>query len=115
VYSKECTFPNLLKQLLQFSKWQTFHSKINFQTPFQPNIGYYSWADFLRPRVLFSSCWMVIFVWELSIPPVSQILEQRLKTGHNHFVLQLSQLICRIWGSHGGKYEDGCLLGCSAV
>jgi hypothetical protein len=23
--------------------------------------------------------------------------------------------ICRIWGSHGGEYEDGCLLGCSAV
>jgi hypothetical protein len=21
----------------------------------------------------------------------------------------------RIWGSHGGEYEDGCLLGCSAV
>jgi hypothetical protein len=24
-------------------------------------------------------------------------------------------LISRIWGSHGGEYEDGCLLGCSAV
>jgi hypothetical protein len=23
--------------------------------------------------------------------------------------------ICRIWGSHGGEYEDGRLLGCSAV
>jgi hypothetical protein len=23
--------------------------------------------------------------------------------------------MCRIWGSHGGAYEDGCLLGCSAV
>jgi hypothetical protein len=22
---------------------------------------------------------------------------------------------CGIWGSHGGEYEDGCLLGCSAV
>jgi hypothetical protein len=20
-----------------------------------------------------------------------------------------------IWGSHGGEYEDGCLLGCSTV
>jgi hypothetical protein len=25
------------------------------------------------------------------------------------------KLICRIWGSHSGEYEDGCLLGCSAV
>jgi hypothetical protein len=27
------------------------------------------------------------------------------------------QLTCvsRIWGSHGGEYEGGCLLGCSAV
>jgi hypothetical protein len=25
------------------------------------------------------------------------------------------QIICRILGSHGGEYEDGCLLGCSAV
>jgi hypothetical protein len=24
-------------------------------------------------------------------------------------------LVIRIWGSHGGEYEDGCLLGCSAV
>jgi hypothetical protein len=24
-------------------------------------------------------------------------------------------LLSRIWGSHGGEYEDGCLLGCSAV
>jgi hypothetical protein len=24
-------------------------------------------------------------------------------------------LLRRIWGSHGGKYEDGCLLGCSTV
>jgi hypothetical protein len=24
-------------------------------------------------------------------------------------------LPCRIWGSHGGEYEDCCLLGCSAV
>jgi hypothetical protein len=24
-------------------------------------------------------------------------------------------LVCRILGSHGGEYEDGCLLGCSAV
>jgi hypothetical protein len=23
--------------------------------------------------------------------------------------------LSRIWGSHGGEYEDGCLLGCSAV
>jgi hypothetical protein len=23
--------------------------------------------------------------------------------------------LCRIWGSHGGEYEDGCLLGCCAV
>jgi hypothetical protein len=23
--------------------------------------------------------------------------------------------ISRIWVSHGGEYEDGCLLGCSAV
>jgi hypothetical protein len=22
---------------------------------------------------------------------------------------------CSIWGSHGGEYEDGCLLGCSTV
>jgi hypothetical protein len=22
---------------------------------------------------------------------------------------------CRIWGSHGGRYEDGCILGCSAM
>jgi uncharacterized membrane protein len=21
----------------------------------------------------------------------------------------------RIWGSHGGEYEDGCLVGCSAA
>jgi hypothetical protein len=24
-------------------------------------------------------------------------------------------LLSRIWGSHGGEYEGGCLLGCSAV
>jgi hypothetical protein len=24
-------------------------------------------------------------------------------------------ILSRIWGSHGGEYEDGCLLGCSAV
>jgi hypothetical protein len=24
-------------------------------------------------------------------------------------------LIGRIWGSHGGEYEDCCLLGCSTV
>jgi hypothetical protein len=31
--------------------------------------------------------------------------------------LQYSSIlkIFRIWGSHGGWYEDGCLLGCSAV
>jgi hypothetical protein len=23
--------------------------------------------------------------------------------------------VCRIWGSHAGEYEDGCVLGCSAV
>jgi hypothetical protein len=23
--------------------------------------------------------------------------------------------LSRIFGSHGGEYEDGCLLGCSAV
>jgi hypothetical protein len=23
--------------------------------------------------------------------------------------------LCRIWGSHSGEYEDGCLLGCSTV
>jgi hypothetical protein len=23
--------------------------------------------------------------------------------------------LSRIWGFHGGEYEDGCLLGCSAV
>jgi hypothetical protein len=23
--------------------------------------------------------------------------------------------LSRIWGSHGGEYEDGCLLGCSTV
>jgi hypothetical protein len=27
----------------------------------------------------------------------------------------LTTKLSRIWGSHGGEYEDGCLLGCSAV
>jgi hypothetical protein len=27
----------------------------------------------------------------------------------------LGRLNARISGSHGGEYEDGCLLGCSAV
>jgi hypothetical protein len=26
-----------------------------------------------------------------------------------------TSILGRIWGSHGGEYEDGCLLGCSAV
>jgi hypothetical protein len=26
-----------------------------------------------------------------------------------------NEWISRIWGSHGGEYEDGCLLGCSDV
>jgi hypothetical protein len=24
-------------------------------------------------------------------------------------------IVSWIWGSHGGEYEDGCLLGCSSV
>jgi hypothetical protein len=27
---------------------------------------------------------------------------------------QAQKVFSRIWGSHGGEYEDGCLLGCSA-
>jgi hypothetical protein len=26
-----------------------------------------------------------------------------------------NQIEGSIWGSHGGEYEDGCILGCSAV
>jgi hypothetical protein len=26
-----------------------------------------------------------------------------------------TSLFSRIWGSHGGEYEDGCLLGCSTL
>jgi hypothetical protein len=28
---------------------------------------------------------------------------------------EIMKIVGEIWGSHGGKYEDGCLLGCSAV
>jgi hypothetical protein len=30
-------------------------------------------------------------------------------------LLAIQKKLGRIWGSHGGEYEDGCLLGCSAV
>jgi hypothetical protein len=34
----------------------------------------------------------------------------------NHFLHGLQTTIGdEIWGSHGGEYEDGCLLGCSAM
>jgi hypothetical protein len=37
-------------------------------------------------------------------------------TGENFFEqLNNHRSLSRIWGSHGGEYEDGCLLGCSAV
>jgi hypothetical protein len=29
--------------------------------------------------------------------------------------LDLIDILSSIWSSHGGEYEDGCLLGCSAV
>jgi hypothetical protein len=32
-----------------------------------------------------------------------------IRPGMNTFLLS------RIWGSHGGEYEDCCLLGCSTV
>jgi hypothetical protein len=29
--------------------------------------------------------------------------------------MEINAMVSRIWGSHGGEYEDGCLLGCSTV
>jgi hypothetical protein len=48
------------------------------------------------------------------------LLEKLIAPSTNQEILILLwnkkvQYCSRIWGSHGGEYEDGCLLGCSAV
>jgi hypothetical protein len=34
---------------------------------------------------------------------------------HDHFPISFYDNLCEISGSHGGEYEDDCLLGCFAV
>jgi hypothetical protein len=46
-----------------------------------------------------------VWFWLLCLP-VNLTLREAQTELHNS---------SRIWGSHGGEYEGGCLLGCSAV
>jgi hypothetical protein len=39
----------------------------------------------------------------------------RGRSSWQYFAGSRQNIFSRIWGSHGGEYEDGCLLGCSAV
>jgi hypothetical protein len=39
----------------------------------------------------------------------------RLNSFQAEIKYKINIFTCRIWGSHGGEYEDCCLLGCSTV
>jgi hypothetical protein len=80
--------------------------------------SFYVFSDYPCKIALFThSLWSLMHEVETIVPTTSGVPLNHVIV--LHWGLQNCRgsrlILSRIWGSHGGEYEDGCLLGCSAV